>query len=98
MPEHETTYIVRTEEEDRRFAREVVRQFAEKNELTVESLKQRMRLESGTCYLRDLAWLWDKSKATIKRRLEQAGVQPTSTEGKEHLWDVREANQAIQEA
>jgi hypothetical protein len=66
-------------------------------EVDVDALRHTQRLETGTCYTQDLAWMWDLSKDAILDRLEAAGVEPTSTGGRRHLWDVDEAVTAIQE-
>ncbi|PQJ26756.1 hypothetical protein BSZ35_19095 [Salinibacter sp. 10B] len=87
------TYIARTEEEDRRFIQQVVKEMLENIELA--DLRHKMRLETGTCYARDLAWLWDLSVSRMRDRLRESDVQPVSTEGKSKLWDVDEANAAI---
>lgn len=89
------TYIKRTPEEDEKLAERAAEKALEK--AGTEALQHKMRIENGICYARDLAWLWDCSTRTMQRWLSNSDVEPVSTAGREHLWDVEEANEALAE-
>jgi hypothetical protein len=90
---HTERYIKRTPEEDRRVIEETIEKTLD--EVSLEDLRHKKRLESGTCYVRDLAWMWDLSTDAIRDRLDAGGVEPVSRGGRAHLYDVEEATEAI---
>ena len=85
-----------TEEGLNKLCEKVARETADRIQGDVEALRHKMRIESGICYVRDLAWGWGLSSDAIRDRLKSAGVEPTSTGGRAHLYDVEEATEAIQ--
>jgi len=90
---HTEQYIKRTPEEDRRVIEETIEKTLD--EISLEDLRHKKRLESGACYVRDLAWMWDLSTDAIRDRLNAADVEPISRGGRAHLYDVEEAIKAI---
>jgi len=90
----DTILRTRTPQQDRELVQRAVQKALD--EVDLNALRHKMRIETGTCYVRDLAWAWDLSPDAILDRLKAAGVEPVSKSSNAHLYDVEEATQAIQ--